>query len=153
MISSGPSIKHIQLTASSSAASLHLMHSWCIIHATSSTPSQTATVLTPIVFLAWLIHIIYNGGLFCSLLCDDNPQFKKKYPPGTQVECINPITNILVSGTFMDILFPVDVSDSSEDKMDLPYTCRRPLGVPGKRRRTNKHSFNICSLKVNQLIN
>jgi hypothetical protein len=93
--------------------------------------------------------IIYNGGLFCSLLCDDNPQFKEKYPPGTQVECINPITNILISGTVMDILFPVDVSDSSEDKTDLPYTCHRPLGVPGKRRRTNKRSFNICSLKVN----
>ncbi len=29
---------------------------------------------------------------------------------------------MLVSGTVMDIPFPIDVSDSLEDKMDLPYT-------------------------------
>ncbi len=30
-------------------------------------------------------NIKYNGGLFCSLLCDDNPHYKEKYPPGTQM--------------------------------------------------------------------
>ncbi len=30
------------------------------------------------------LSIKYNGGLFCSLLHDNNPQFKEKYPPGTQ---------------------------------------------------------------------
>jgi hypothetical protein len=66
--------------------------------------------------------IIYNRGLLCSLLHDDNPQFKEKYPPDTRVERINPVTNMLVSGTVMDIPFPVNVSDSSEDKTDLPNT-------------------------------
>ncbi len=66
--------------------------------------------------------IKYNGGLFCSLLCNDNPQFEEKYPPGTRVEHIDPVTNMLVSGTVMDIPFPVDVFDSSEDKMDLLHT-------------------------------
>jgi hypothetical protein len=66
--------------------------------------------------------IIHIGGLFCSLHRDDNPQFKEKYPPGTQVEHIDPVTNMLISGTVMDIPFPVNVSDSSEDKMDLSYT-------------------------------
>ncbi len=28
----------------------------------------------------------YNGGLFCSLLRDDNLLMEEKYPPGTQVE-------------------------------------------------------------------
>ncbi len=53
VISSGPSIKHIQWTALSLAAPLHLMCSWHITHGTSSTTSRTATALTPIVFLAW----------------------------------------------------------------------------------------------------
>jgi hypothetical protein len=88
--------------------------------------------------------------LFCSLLHDDNPHFEEKYPPGTKVERIDPITNMLVSGTVMDIQFPIDVSDSLDDKTDLPYTCHRLLGVPGKRRRTNKCSF-ICSLKVKSI--
>jgi hypothetical protein len=66
--------------------------------------------------------IIYNGGLFFSLLRDDNPRFEEKYPSGTQVERIDPITNMLVSGTVMDIPFPVNVSDSSDDIMDLSYT-------------------------------
>ncbi len=66
--------------------------------------------------------IKYKGGLFCSLLRDDNPQFEEKCPPGTQVERIDPVTNMLVSGTFMDIPYPVNVSDSLEDKTDLPYT-------------------------------
>ncbi len=30
--------------------------------------------------------IKYDGGLFVSLLRDDNPQFEEKYPPGTRVE-------------------------------------------------------------------
>ncbi len=66
--------------------------------------------------------IKYDGGLFCSLLHNDNPQFEEKHPPGTRVEHIDPITNMLISGTVMDIPFPVNVSDSSEDKTDLPYT-------------------------------
>ncbi len=66
--------------------------------------------------------IKYDGGLFCSLLHDDNPQFEEKYPPGTREERTDPITNMLVSGTVMDIPFPIDVSDYLEEKGDLPYT-------------------------------
>jgi hypothetical protein len=66
--------------------------------------------------------IKYNGGLFVSLLRKDNHQFEEKYTPGTQVERIDPITNMLLSGTVIDIPFPLDVSASSEDSMDLLYT-------------------------------
>jgi hypothetical protein len=66
--------------------------------------------------------IKYDGGLFVSLLCNDNPQFEEKYPPGTRVEWINPITNMLLSGTIMDIPFPLYASASLEDSTDHPYT-------------------------------
>ena len=67
--------------------------------------------------------IKYNGGLFVSLLRDDNPQFEEKYPPGTRVERVDPVTNMLVSGTVMDIPFPLEISpDSSTNITDLPYT-------------------------------
>jgi hypothetical protein len=49
--------------------------------------------------------IKYNGGLFCYLLCDENPHMEEKYPPGTRIECVNPSTNVLLSGTVMDIPF------------------------------------------------
>ncbi len=66
--------------------------------------------------------IKYNGSLFVSLLCDNNSQFEEKYPSGTRIERIDPATNMLVSGTVMDIPFPVDISVSSEDSTNLPYT-------------------------------
>ncbi len=84
-------------------------------------PSSYRLDLYPLPGLA-CPSIKYNGGLFMSLLCDDNPQFEKKYPPGTWVEWINPITNMLLSGTIMDIPFPLNVSTLSEDSTDLPYT-------------------------------
>ncbi len=51
--------------------------------------------------------IKYDGGLFVSLLCDDNPHFEEKYPPGTRVKCIDTVTNMLLSGTVIDIPFPI----------------------------------------------
>jgi hypothetical protein len=66
--------------------------------------------------------IKYNGGLFCSLLCDDNPHYEEKYPPGTRVERMDPATNMLLSGTVMDIPFSVNVSNaSSTDARNCPY--------------------------------
>jgi hypothetical protein len=44
------------------------------------------------------------------LLCNDNPPFEEKYPPGTQVERVNPKTNMLLAGMVMDIPFPLDPS-------------------------------------------
>ncbi len=58
-------------------------------------------------------NVKYDGGLFCSLLRDDNPSFEEKYPPGTRVERIDPSTNLLLAGTVTDIPFPTDVSDST----------------------------------------
>ena len=61
--------------------------------------------------------------MFVSLLCDDNPQYEEKYPPGTQVERLDPIFGMLLSGTVMDIPFPFDASASSDDnRTDLPCT-------------------------------
>jgi hypothetical protein len=48
----------------------------------------------------------YNGGLYCSLLQDNNPTFEEKYPPGTRVERIDPPTNKILGGMVMDIPFP-----------------------------------------------
>ncbi len=47
----------------------------------------------------------YDGSLFCSLLCNDNPLFEEKYPPGTRIERVDPTSNMLLAGTVMDILF------------------------------------------------
>jgi hypothetical protein len=73
--------------------------------------------------------IKYDGGLFVSLLCDDNPQFEEKYPPVTRVERVNPGTNMLVLGTIMDIPFPINVSGLSKDSTDLPYTILFDDGI------------------------
>jgi hypothetical protein len=51
--------------------------------------------------------IKYNGGLFYHL---------------TRVERLDPSTNILVSGTFMDILFPSTSPSPNSLSMDLNYT-------------------------------
>jgi hypothetical protein len=55
----------------------------------------------------------YDGGLFCSLLCDGNPLMKEKYPPSTRVERMDPSTNILVAGTVMDIPISHDTLETS----------------------------------------
>ena len=47
--------------------------------------------------------IKYDGGLFCSLLRDENPHMEEKYPPGTRVERLNESTKVLQGGTVMDV--------------------------------------------------
>jgi len=64
----------------------------------------------------------YDGGLFCSLYCDENPQVQELYPPGTRVECIDPSSKILLAGTVMDIPSISTVS-SSDDSSDPSYFC------------------------------
>jgi hypothetical protein len=67
--------------------------------------------------------IKYDGGLFVNLLHDDNPQYEEKYPPGTRVERLDPVSGMLLSGTVMDIPFPLEAFKSSDnDRRDLPYT-------------------------------
>jgi hypothetical protein len=61
----------------------------------------------------------YDGGLFCSLLRDNNPAFEEKYPPDTCVERMDPSTNMLLAGTVIDIPFPSAISNVDSD---LHYT-------------------------------
>jgi hypothetical protein len=64
--------------------------------------------------------IKYDGGLFCYLLCNGNPHMEEKYPPGTRIERVDPSSNMLLSGTVMDIPFPPMSTDSAP--LDLSYT-------------------------------
>jgi hypothetical protein len=54
----------------------------------------------------------YYSGLFCYLLQDENPAMEEAYPPGTWVEHLDPTTNLLLAGTFMDIPLSLDTSGS-----------------------------------------
>jgi hypothetical protein len=45
----------------------------------------------------------YDGGLFCSLFWDEHVPVEELYPPGMQVEQLDPVTNMLLAGTVMDI--------------------------------------------------
>ena len=47
--------------------------------------------------------IKYDGGLFCSLLRDDNPAMEEPFPPGTRVEDVDSYSNVTKSGTVMDV--------------------------------------------------
>ena len=55
----------------------------------------------------------YDGGLFCSLYCNGNPSIKELYPPGTQVERVDPTSHMLLAGTVMDI--PISNASPSAD--------------------------------------
>jgi hypothetical protein len=68
----------------------------------------TLTALPTLVYL----DIKYDGGLFCYLLCDENPHMEEKYPTGTQIEQVDSSTNMLLSGMVMDIPFPGTSADS-----------------------------------------
>jgi hypothetical protein len=57
-----------------------------------------------------LLYIVYDGGLFVSLHREDIALISKPYPPGTQVEDVNPHTNTTWSGTVMDT--PMDSNQS-----------------------------------------
>jgi hypothetical protein len=70
--------------------------------------------------------IKYDGGLFCSLHCDNNPSFKEKYPPGTRVKRIDPSSNMCIAGTVMDVTFPTDVLDSTSN---VSYTIHFDNGT------------------------
>ncbi len=56
--------------------------------------------------------LCYDGGLFCSLLRDENVPMEELYPPGTPVKRIDPTTNMLLAGTVMDIPLSTTPSDS-----------------------------------------
>ncbi len=50
----------------------------------------------------------YDGGLFCSLVCDGGAPMEEPYPPGTRVERIDPTSQLLLAGTVMDIPLSAD---------------------------------------------
>ena len=54
----------------------------------------------------------YDGGLFCSLVCDNSAPMEELYPPGTRVERIDPTTKLLVAGMVMDIPLSMALSGS-----------------------------------------
>lgn len=62
----------------------------------------------------------YDGGLFCSLLRDDNPAMEEKYPPGTRVERLDTSCNVLKSGTVMDI--PLSPAKPGDKSSNVRYT-------------------------------
>jgi hypothetical protein len=73
----------------------------------------------------------YNGGLYCSLLHNDNPSFEEKYSPGTQVERIDPSINMLLAGTFMDIPFSLDPSgDNSVPLYTILFDNGMMVSIP-----------------------
>ncbi len=73
----------------------------------------------------------YNGGLFCSLLRDDNPPFEEKYPPGTRVKQVDPATTMLLVGTVMDIPFPLDtLGDASIQNYTVLFDNGTSASIP-----------------------
>jgi hypothetical protein len=64
----------------------------------------------------------YDGGLFCSLYCNDNPPMEELYPPGTRVERIDPTSHMLLAGTVMDIPIPDDSSGTGSSDPSPSYT-------------------------------
>ncbi len=66
--------------------------------------------------------VLYDGSLFCSLVCDNNPAMEEKYPPGNRVEHMDPATNMLLTGTVMDIPFSTTDSDSGGPSHNGSYS-------------------------------
>ncbi len=66
--------------------------------------------------------IKYNGSLFCSLVCDNNPTMEEKYLPGTCIERIDPATNMLLARTVMNIPFLMTESNSGGPVHNSSYS-------------------------------
>jgi hypothetical protein len=75
-------------------------------------------------------NIKYDGGLFCNLICDDNPTMEDKYPPGTRVERLDPSTNMLLAGTVMDIPFPDDLSLDTAPSYTILFNNSTSTSIP-----------------------
>jgi hypothetical protein len=74
--------------------------------------------------------INYDGSLFCNLICDNNPTMEEKYPPGTQVEHLDPSTNMLLAGTVMDIPFPDDFSLDTALSYTILFNNGTSMSIP-----------------------
>ncbi len=56
----------------------------------------------------------YDGDLFCSLKCDGFQVQEESFPPGTRVEHPYLTTNVLQSGTVMNIPLHPSIPDDSK---------------------------------------
>jgi hypothetical protein len=74
--------------------------------------------------------IKYDGSLFCNLICDDNPTMEEKYPPGTQIESLDPSTNMLLVGTVIDITFPDDLSLDNAPSYTILFDNGTSTSIP-----------------------
>jgi hypothetical protein len=74
--------------------------------------------------------IKHGGGLFCTLICDDNPTMEEKYPLRTQVERLDPSTNMLLVGTVMDIPFPDDLSLDTAPSYTILFDNGTSTSIP-----------------------
>jgi hypothetical protein len=69
----------------------------------------------------------YDGGLFCSLLCNKNVPVEELYPPGTRVERMNPAMNMLLVGTVMDI--PLSTAPSGSILYQVRFDHRKLASI------------------------
>jgi hypothetical protein len=74
--------------------------------------------------------IKYDGGLFCSLLHDDNLPMEEKYPTGTWVECLNPSTEMLLAGTVMGVPFPDDLLLDGAPSYTILFDNGTTMSIP-----------------------
>jgi hypothetical protein len=72
----------------------------------------------------------YDGGLFCSLKRDDSVQMEEKYPPGTRVEQVDLTTNILKSGTVMNIPLSLPADGCSDALYSILFDDGSTSSVP-----------------------
>ena len=73
--------------------------------------------------------IKWDGGLFCHLKRDAVTPQDEAYPPGTRVECPDPVTNVLRKGTVMNIPLDPTVPDDKKEYL-IQFDDSTILSVP-----------------------
>jgi hypothetical protein len=75
-------------------------------------------------------NIKYGGGLFCTIVCNDNLLTEKKCPPRAWLECFDPSTKMLLVGTLMDIPFPDDLLMNGAPSYTILFDNSTSISVP-----------------------
>ena len=73
----------------------------------------------------------YDGGLFCSLYCDEVPRQDEPFPPGTRIDYFDESVKVLRRGTVIDVPMDPTVSESEHTyliQLDNCQTVPIPLG-------------------------
>ena len=89
---------------------------------------------------------MYDGGLFCTLVWDNNLPTDKKYPPGTRVECINPQQRCFLVGTIMDIPFPDNLLLYSTPLYSILFDKGTTMSIPLLEMASSSQSPQLMSL-------